>query len=201
MESSAHISAPSASSPSTAQAQAIPPIYPQSIAPNFSLPSSMKCQGDVAGNWDFFKQQWSDYEIATGLDKRDASVRLATLRSAMGECLQILLNLSLSEEYKKEIEKCLEALENYFKPTRNVVYERYVFNTCLLTSEKSVQTYVTRLRKLAASSEYGALTYEFIRDRLVIGLKSQGDKVRLLSEKSLTFQKAIETCKSSETAS
>jgi len=53
------------------QAQAILPIYPQIITPNSLLPSSMKCQGDVAGNWDFFKQQWSDYEIATGLNKRD----------------------------------------------------------------------------------------------------------------------------------
>jgi len=48
VESSAQISAPSA--PSIAQAQAIPPIYPQIIAPNFPLPSSMKCQGDVVGN-------------------------------------------------------------------------------------------------------------------------------------------------------
>lgn len=149
VESSAQISAPSASAPITAQAQAIPQIYPQLIASNFPLPSSMKCQGDVAGNWEFFKQQWSDYEIATGLDKREESVRLATLRSAMGrECLQILLNLNLSEEDKKKIDKCLEALEKYFKPTRNVVYERYVFNTCSQASEESVQTYVTRLRKL-----------------------------------------------------
>ena len=108
VESSAQISAQSASSPSTAQAQGIPPIYPQIIAPNFPLPSSMKCQGDVAGNLDFFRQQWGDYEIATGLDKQDDSVRFATSRSAMGrECLQILLNLGLSEEGKKKIDKCL----------------------------------------------------------------------------------------------
>ena len=117
------------------------------------------------------------------------------------ECLQILLNLNLSEEDKKKIDKCLEVLEKYFKPTRNVVYERYVFNTCSQTGEESIQTYVTRLRKLAASCEYGALTDEFIQDRLVIGLKNQGDKVRLLREKSLTLQKAIEMCTSSETAS
>ena len=118
----------------------------------------MKCQGDVAGNWEFLKRQWSDYESATGLDKREELVRLATLRSAMGrECLQILLNLNLNlSEEDKKIDKCLEALEKYFKPTRNVVYERYVFNTCSQTSEESVQTYVTRLRKLAASCEYGA---------------------------------------------
>ena len=83
MESSAHITAPSAT-PAPSTAQPIAPIYQQVISPNFPLPSTMKCHGDVAGNWDFFKQQWSDYEIATGLDKREEPVRLATLRSAMG---------------------------------------------------------------------------------------------------------------------
>ena len=42
-----------------------------------------------------------------------------------------------------------------------------------------MQSYVTPLRKLAASSEYGALTDELIGERLVSGLKNQGDKVRL----------------------
>ena len=79
------------------------------------------------------------------------------------------------------------------------MYERYVFfNTCVQQSEESVQTYVTRLRKLAVPCEYGALINELIRDRLVIGLKNQGDKVRFLREKSLNLQKAIEMCTSSE---
>ena len=200
VESGAQIDVPSMAAPNTVQPTA--PIYPQVISPNFSLPSSMKCHGDVTGNWDFFKQQWSDYETVTGLDKREESVRLATLRSSMGrECLQILLNLNLPEDDKKKIDKCLEALESYFKPSRNLVYERYVFNTCVQQSEESVQSYVTRLRKLAASCEYGALTDELIRDRLVIGLKNQGDKVRLLREKSLDLKKAIQMCTTSEIAS
>ncbi|KAL9985245.1 hypothetical protein ACROYT_G007622 [Oculina patagonica] len=182
--------------------QAVPQVaVPQAYPHNFPLPHAMKCHGDVVGNWDFFKQQWSDYEIATGLDKREESVRLATLRSAMSrECLQIFLNLNLTEEDKKKVDKCLEALENYFKPSRNVVYERYVFNTCVQQNEESVQSYVTRLRKLAASCEYGELTDEFIRDRLVISLKDKGDKVRLLREKKLDLQKAIQMCTTSEVA-
>ena len=66
---------------------------------------------------------------------------------------------------------------------------------------KNLSKVVTRLRKLAASCDYGALTDELIRDRLVIGLKNQGDKVRLLREKSLDLKKAIQTCTTSEIAS
>ena len=106
VESGAQIDVPSMAAPNTVQPTA--PIYPQVISPNFPLPSPMKCHGDVTGNWDFFKQQWSDYETATGLDKREESVRLATLRSPMGrECLQILLNLNLQEDDKKKIDKCM----------------------------------------------------------------------------------------------
>ena len=139
VESGAQIDVPSMAIPSSVQPSA--PIYHHVISLNFPLPSPMKCHGDVTGNWDFFKQQWGDYETATGLDKREESVCLATLRSSMGrECLQILLNLNLPEEDKRKIDKCLEALESYFKPSRNLVYERYVFNSCVLKREESVQS-------------------------------------------------------------
>ena len=156
----------------------------------------MNCKGDVAGNW-----EWSDNGIATSLNRREETICLATLRSAMGqECLQILLNLSLSEDDKNKTDRCLEALEKYFKPSRNVVYERYVFNTCVQENDESVLSYITRLRKLAASCEYRELTDDLIRDRLVIGLKNNSDKGRLLREKNLDLRKAIQMCTSSDVA-
>ena len=54
---------------SSVQSAAAAVSIPQVIPHNSPLPSPMSCNGDVAGNWDFFRQQWSDYEIATGLDK------------------------------------------------------------------------------------------------------------------------------------
>ena len=50
---------------------------------NVPIPTPMKCKGDKVSNWEFFRQQWEDYEIATGLDQQDAKVRLATLHSVM----------------------------------------------------------------------------------------------------------------------
>ena len=90
-----------------------------------------------------------------GLDQRDVKVRLATLRSVMEkECLQVLNNLELNEEQRSDIKACLDALESYFKPKRNVVYERYVFNSCSQNSDENINEYVNRLRKLAGSCSF-----------------------------------------------
>ena len=121
---------------------------PQSISftSHFPIPSLMTVKGDLVNDWEFFKQQWTDYEVATGLDKQEQKIRIATFRSTMGkECLQIFLNLKLTMEEQQDIDECIKALEAYFKPKRNVVYERYLFNMCQQNSGETVDSYVNRL--------------------------------------------------------
>ena len=88
----------------------------------------MVCKGNLVANWEFFRQQWEDYEVATGLDKQTPKIRLASsVCSVMGkDCLQTFLNLNISAEDRNNVEASMTALEDYFKP-RNVVYEMYNF--------------------------------------------------------------------------
>ena len=110
----------------------------------------MVCRGDLTSNWGFFKQQWQDYEVAPSLDQKSQSIRLATFRPVMGkQCLQIFLSLNCGTE-ELTINSALKALEDYFLPKKNVVYERYVFNSCFQAPEESIDCYVNRLRKLAS---------------------------------------------------
>ena len=52
---------------------------------NFIVPSPMKVSGDRVTNWEFFRQQWEDYKLGTGLQHHPEPVHLATLRSVMGK--------------------------------------------------------------------------------------------------------------------
>ena len=98
----------------------------------------MVCRGDLTSNWEFFKQQWQDYEVATGLDQKSQAIHVATVRSVMGkDCLQIFLNIKFGTE-EITITSTLSALEYYCLPKRNVVNERYVFNSCIKTPEETV---------------------------------------------------------------
>ena len=94
--------------------------------------------GDVV-NWEFFRQQCVDNEVATELSTQNAAVCLGTLRSVIGkECLQIFRNLAL--ERQASVKSCPDQLLVYFKLRRNVVYETYVFNSSLQSQDESVLT-------------------------------------------------------------
>ena len=89
-----------------------------------------------------------DYELATGLDQKSQAICVATFCLLMGkDCLQIFLNLNFGTE-EIMITSSLSALEDYFLPKRNLVYER--FNSCIQTPEETVDGYINRLRKLAS---------------------------------------------------
>ena len=110
------------------------------------------------------------------------------------------MNLKLTDEEQKDVKVCVEALETHFKPKRNVVYERYVFNMCSQNAEETVDEFVNRIRKLASSCQFGTLTEELIRNKLVLGISDQSKKLRLLKEEDLTLNKAVNICRSSEIA-
>ena len=38
------------------------------VPSNFPIPAPMVCKGNLVANWEFFRQQWEDYEVATVLD-------------------------------------------------------------------------------------------------------------------------------------
>lgn len=68
--------------------------------------------------------------------------------------------------------KVLDAL--HFEPTRNVIYERYLFNKREQASAKTVDQYVAKLCKMADLYEHSILKEELIQDHLVIGTKDKG---------------------------
>jgi len=159
----------------------------------------MICTGKVAANWRVFKEAYNDFATATELTGKDASIQAATLKTVMGkECRQILSRLELSDAEKKKPDKILEKLEEYFAPTRNVLYERYLFHSAQQQQNETVDQYIIRLRHLAENCKFGALHDEMLRDRLVLGCRDKGARARLFREKECSLKKALEALQISE---
>ena len=82
-------------------------------------------------------------------------------------------------------------------PKQNTIYERYVFNCRSQKPGESFDQFLTELCKFAATCQFSAFEDEILRDRIITGLRDHGC---LLQETTLTLQKAIDICRTNETA-
>ena len=83
----------------------------------------------IARDWKRFVQQWKNYELATGLNKKEKEIRLATLLCVLGsqgEDKYDSLRFDNPVD-KKDIEKVLEKISNDCETRTNIVVERYKF--------------------------------------------------------------------------
>ena len=68
-----------------------------------------------------------------------------------------------------KIEKALEKFESFCNPRKNTIYQRYVFSLGNQDSGEVINHYVTVLKNLANTCEFGALKESLIHDWIVFG--------------------------------
>ena len=80
--------------------------------------------------------------------------------------------------------------------------ERYNLSSiyCCFQQNGTFDNYFVRLRKLAATCEFGQLTDELIRDRIVCGIADNATTKKLLQESDLTLNKCLDLCRATETS-
>ena len=81
-------------------------------------------------------------------------------------------------------------LDNYFKPKKNIPYEKYVFKQATQNKDENTVSYITRLRTLAETCEFHNANEEF-RDHFIASCYSKSLKQKLLKEETLTLEKCI----------
>ena len=82
-------------------------------------------------------------------------------------------------------------------PHKNVVFEWYKFFTCTQLEGQNVYAYLTQLKTLVSSCEFGYQEESLMHDRIWLGIKDKSLQ-RLLRELHLSLNKATEFIRSSE---
>ena len=115
----------------------------------------------------------------------------------VGDCRWNFAN----DEEHKDIDVVLEKLEVFCVGKTNEIYKRYQFNKRDQESGESIDSYVASLCSLTKTCNYGSLSDSLIRDRIVVGIRYNGTRKRLLEEAKLAPNKCIDICRSSESTS
>ena len=96
--------------------------------------------------------------------------------------------------------KILERLTNNFEPKQNIIYQRYMFNSCTQEQGEKFDAYLIKLRHLIKMCEYSALEDELLHDRIITGTSNNNVRARLLSKFGLTLDRAIDICRRTKQA-
>ena len=174
------------------------------MATGFTLPPPPPLDindGNVAEKWKKFRLGWTNYALATELNKKSEAVQVATLLTMIGEdARDVYSTFDWSDEGDKtKMTPVLQQFADYCQPRKNVPFERYRFNKRAQEAGESYDQYKTALRKLAEGCEFHTITpEEILRDRLIFGIRDVKVRERLLRESQLTLKKTDEICRASE---
>ena len=93
-----------------------------------------------------------------------------------------------------------DALIKHYKPQKNPVYERFVFYQRNQKAGESISNYVASLKALAGTCEFKDNLVEMLRDRFIQGISNSETQHLLLSDPTMTFDKAVDLAKGREAA-
>lgn len=137
-------------------------------------------------------------DMASQSKKRRAAVFLACIGTEAYETFQVLD--FEDESHREDIDKVITAFQKHFVGEVNVTYERYVFNKRVQETGEPFDIFVSELRKLVRTCDYGGLEESMVRDRIVVGIRDDATRRKLLQTRKLTLQMTVDICKASEVA-
>ena len=136
------------------------------------------------------------------LERFDEKFKTAMFLSVIGEdALEMFDGMDFTPETDRRIlSKVVGKFEEFCIGETNETYERFIFNRRDQEENESIDQYVTVLRKLVQTCNFCSCLHDsLIRDRLVLGIRDESIRKKLLQEKKLSLSRAIDVRRSGET--
>ena len=171
--------------------------------PNIKPPRALDVAQTTAKTWKLWKQMWENYSIVARLDQQDERYQKATFLCTIGEEALEIFNVFEFSTFEKpnKVSTIIQKFDEYFAGDINETYERYKFNQRQKSEEENFDTYLTELKSLRKTCNFcTCLSDSLLRDRIVLGIRDDHARKRLLQERKLDSKQCIDICKSVESA-
>ena len=167
------------------------------------VPSKLKIHEEgLAMKWKQFHRSWKIYEKASRLSEEENSYKCSVLLACIGEeALAIFDGLHFENEADRDnIDIVIQKFEEFCVGATNEAFESYKFHIRQQEGAETIDCYAAELRKLARNCNFGDLEDRMIRDRIVVGVKCEELRKKLLAERKLTLDLAMTIARSHETS-
>lgn len=160
----------------------------------------LKLDGNIAENWKKFKRNFEIFMTAGDLNAKTDEIKIGCFLNAVGEdAVDVFDTFGLSEEDSKVYATVVGAFENFCKPKKNTVYDRFLFYQRKQKEGEPFDTFLMDIRRLVKNCEFDDKENEMMRDRIVMGIYDKKIQVRMLETSDLTYAQAVEKGRQGET--
>ena len=151
-------------------------------------------------SWRSYVDQLNYYFVANDItaDKKKVAILLSACGPATFKTIESVVDAAKLKDIKYA--DLVKALSVHYDPVPSSIVQRYKFYNRSREEGESIADFVASLREIAKYCDYKDTLNMMLRDRLVCGVNHQGIQKRLLSEKELTYEKALEIALSIEAA-
>lgn len=142
-------------------------------------------------NWTLWHERLEQYFLANSVNEdRKAALFLTLIGSEGYSILRSLCSPELPST--KTYVQLVTLMKGHMEPEPNVILERFNFKQCKQRDGEDIKKFVENLKKVSIHCKFGSSQMESMRDQFVWGLATEMLQKRLLREKELTFDKAVE---------
>lgn len=174
--------------------------------PNVTVPAKSQISIPAPERFSFDKEDWEQWIVhyerycnATGLKQASETVQINNLLLHMGpQVSRLLITLQTTEDELKKYSEVKTLFDTYFIKKKNIIYERAKFNVRTQMEGETAKEYIANIIALSKTCNYGGLTDELIRDRLVVGIRDPKLSETLQLDENLSLEKAIDKITQSE---
>ncbi len=153
---------------------------------------------DEKEDWTEYSERFQQFLIVNNIEEAPRKRALFFI-SRGRNTYRILRNLITPKKPEEEtFENLVAALQSHFKPAPSEIVEGSNFIPAVENREKSIETYVSELRSLSESCNFGEVLEDMIRDRIVCGVNGEMIQKQLLAELKLTYKREVELTQSLE---
>ena len=137
-----------------------------------------------------WKRHFEYFQLALGLAKEDEPRQVSALMYCVGEQADsVLTSTKISTEHREKYDSVMSKFDDYLKVRCNVILKQARFNWRNQLVGESVEQYIAVLYTLIETCEYGNLTEELLRDRLLVGICDSSILECLQMDSELTLEK------------
>ncbi|XP_045118162.1 uncharacterized protein LOC123508472 [Portunus trituberculatus] len=112
-----------------------------------------------------------------------------------------ILRYVISVEEDADLDEVLDAMECYLRGQRNIIVDRRDFYSRVQEPGESFDDFLCAIKEIANFSDFCDKCLDNrLRDRIVVGTSDEVALIRMLEDRKLTLQTAIDLCRASESA-